>query len=121
MDLAAVLLIWVSLGIPWKWKKFKGGYQLDWIGYYIDFETYYLGISVKRAEWLVNWCDKTVAEKKTRVADLRAVLGRLCFALGALEYLRPFTVPIYSWVAAGGGWPCLPPLVGLFPAQVYRR
>jgi len=34
--------------------------------------------------------------------DLEAVLGRLCFAVAPLEFLRPFLAPIYAWMAAIG-------------------
>ena len=102
MDLAVVLLLWVALGVPWKWKKFRGGFKAEWIGYHVDFDHYVLGISPRRADWLACWCERTVREKEARVEDLRAVMGRLVFALGALEYLRPFCAPILSWVAVAG-------------------
>ena len=35
-----------------------------------------------------------------RIADMSAVLGRLSFALTALNHLRPFLGPIFAWVAA---------------------
>ena len=52
VDLAGVLLLWVALGVPWKWKKFRGGFEAEWIGYQIDFDRLSLGISPRRAEWL---------------------------------------------------------------------
>ena len=36
------------------------------------------------------------------MADFVAVLGRLCFAMGPLEYLRPFIAPLFAWAAAVG-------------------
>ena len=36
------------------------------------------------------------------MADFVAVLGRLCFAMGPLEYLRPFVAPLFAWAAAVG-------------------
>eukprot|EP00974_Lingulodinium_polyedra_P131959 11219795-Lingulodinium_polyedra.AAC.1 len=36
------------------------------------------------------------------LADLSAVLGRVCFALGPLDSARPFLAPIYSWYVAVG-------------------
>jgi hypothetical protein len=38
----------------------------------------------------------------TDMQDFAAVLGRLCFAMGPLEYLRPFIAPLFSWSAAVG-------------------
>ena len=36
------------------------------------------------------------------MADFTAVLGRLCFAMGPLEYLRPFIAPLFARAAAVG-------------------
>ena len=36
------------------------------------------------------------------LADFAAVLGRLTFALGVLEYSRPFVAPLFAWSAAVG-------------------
>ena len=36
------------------------------------------------------------------LADLEGVLGRMAFAVGPLDHVRPFLAPIYSWSAAVG-------------------
>ena len=58
-----------------------------------------VNISERRADWLVSWLSKAACEKRVCVADLRAVLGRLSFALTALGHLRPFLGPVYAWIA----------------------
>ena len=88
------------LGVPFSWKKFKGGTELDWIGYWMDVRASRFGVSLKRATWLSSWLRARVAEGRVDMRDLEAVLGRLCFAVGPLEFLRPFLAPIYAWVAA---------------------
>ena len=88
------------IGIPFRWEKFRGGTEINWIGYWIDFRAFRLGISLSRAEWLTDWLRCRVKEGRVDVQDLEAVLGRLCFALAPLEFLRPFLAPIYAWVAA---------------------
>ena len=41
-----------------------------------------------------------VAAGVVDMADFKAVVGRLGFALGALDYLKPFVSPLYSWAAS---------------------
>ena len=122
IDLAGVLLLWVALGVPWKWRKFRGGFEAEWIGYHVDFSDHVLGISARRAEWLALWCEKTVEEKRTRLEDLRAVMGRLGFSLGALEYLRPIQrADIRVGCSSRKRWDGGPPMVHPLPALIHRR
>jgi len=90
------------IGIPFRWKKFRGGTEINWIGYWIDVRAFRLGISEKRAAWLANWLRVQVEAGRVDMQDLEAVLGRLCFAVAPLEFLRPFLAPIYAWMAAIG-------------------
>ena len=46
-DLGAMLLIWMALGTPWKWRKFRGGFACSGVGYWVDFDRYQLGLEVK--------------------------------------------------------------------------
>ena len=39
-------------------------------------------------------------EGKVGLRDLTSVLGRLCFAMGPLEHLRPVVAPLFAWTAA---------------------
>ena len=100
LDLGALILVWMALGVPWKWRKFRGGYRQTWIGYLVDSDTFVLGISESRAEWMQNWIRKTISEGTVDVNDLRAVLGRIGFMLGVLDYLKPFVIPLFAWVAS---------------------
>ena len=86
------------IGIPFRWKEFKGGTEINWIGYWIDVRSF----REKRAAWLVNWLRAQLKEGRVDMQNLEAVLGRLCFAVAPVEYLRPFLAPIYAWVAAIG-------------------
>jgi hypothetical protein len=101
--LCGMLIFFLSaLGVPWRWDKGRGGTEVDWIGYWVDLWKGRLGISVKRAQWLSQWMAKQTSEGATDMADFVAVLGRLCFAMGPLEYLRPFISPLFAWAAAVG-------------------
>ena len=98
----ALLYFLVALGVPWRWDKCRGGTQVDWIGYWLDLWKGQLGISERRAQWLAKWLAKQTGAGVTNMADFTAVLGRLCFAMGPLEYLRPFIAPLFAWAAAVG-------------------
>ena len=88
------------LGVPFSWKKFRGGTELSWIGYWSDFRAFRLGVSQARADWVVKWIQGRLDEGRVDINDFTAVLGRLCFAMGPLEYARPFLAPLYAWVGA---------------------
>ena len=53
LDILKVLLFWVMVGTPFSWKKVRGGLSLDWIGYWLDYSRFELGISESRAGWLI--------------------------------------------------------------------
>ena len=97
VDLGAMLLIWEALGTPWKWRKFRGGFSNSWIGYWVDFDKYEIGISETRAAWIIGWIAKALKAGSVEMADFRAVLGRIGFAVGALDFLKPFLSPLYAW------------------------
>ena len=98
--IVVALLFMVVLGVPFSWHKCKGGTQVEWVGYYVDLEQKSVGISEKRADWICNWVETTVAAGVVKLHDFSAVLGRLSFAMAAIEHLRPFLGPLYAWSAA---------------------
>ena len=83
---------------------------MQWIGYEIDFSNHHIGISAERAAWLVRWMKGRLEEGKVDADDLRAVLGRLSFSMGVLEYAKPFLAPVFAWCSAlpTGTKPTLP-------------
>ena len=95
-----VIFFFVLLGLPFSWRKFKGGGEFCWVGLELNLRESKLGLSVQRAQWLIQWLTKTTAADCVKIADVSAVLGRLSFALTALGHLRPFLGPVYAWVAS---------------------
>jgi hypothetical protein len=93
------LFLWELLGTPIKWSKCRGGFEMEWLGYWLDYGRFRLGISEARAQWLVKWITETLARGAVLVSNLSAALGRLGFAAGVLEWDRPFLGPIYAWSA----------------------
>ena len=123
VDVGALIFLWVALGVPWKWKKWRGGHTVQWIGYTIDYEKYTVGISGERARWLTEWMEKVVKEGMVSTEDFRAVLGRLSFSMGVLEYLKPFLSPLFAWISAlpYGGRTSLPWSVSFVLAFLCRE
>ena len=48
-------LFLATLGYPFKWAKTRGGFRVEWLGMETEYPTYKLGLSLKRATWLVDW------------------------------------------------------------------
>ena len=100
--LGGIIFFWTAVGIPLRWDKSRGGTEVEWIGFFCDYWGSRLGISLKRATWLIDWMRKQVAARSADMADFTAVLGRLCFTMGPLDVLRPFVTPLYKWAAVAG-------------------
>ena len=92
-----LLLAW---GMPFKWKKFRGGYEVSWVGFGICFKSYAMGLTEARATWVVNWCQRLVKTGTVDVGEMRSGLGRLSYAAQALIYEKAFLGLLYMWTAA---------------------
>ena len=73
--------------------------MLKLVGYELLLKEASLGITASRAAWLRAWMMKLVADKTARVSAFCEGLGRTAYVYGALEYDRPFLVPLYSFVS----------------------
>ena len=91
--------MWVLCGSPFSWGKCRGGLQVDWIGYWLDYATFSIGISEARCHWLIRWAESILQCGTLLVRGLAEGLGRLGFATGILEWGRPFLAPLYSLVS----------------------
>ena len=61
---------------------------------------YKLGLSKRRAAWLVEWLRGKVAAGKVSAKEMSQGLGRLGFAATALDWERPFLGPLHALSAA---------------------
>jgi hypothetical protein len=111
--LLLAVLLWEMVGAPFSWGKTSGGMSTEWVGYWLDYAKFELGVTEKRARWLKEWLDTVVDGRPVLVRALTEGLGRLAFATGVLEWGRPFLGPLFSWVSAvpGGSYLPLPPMV----------
>ena len=55
---------------------------------------YRLGLTKKRADWLVNWLREVLRIGSVMARDMSQKLGRLGFAAIALDWERPFLGPL---------------------------
>ena len=95
------LLVLVLIRLPISWKKVRGGPEVEWIGYLVDVGRFELGITASRAAWINRWLTDKVAEGRMQLGELREGLGRIGFAAGPIEHIRPFLGPLYAWASAG--------------------
>ncbi|CAE8658280.1 unnamed protein product, partial [Polarella glacialis] len=99
-DIMLAIFFLRLLGVPMSWKKFHGGLQYEWVGYWSDLRHRRLGISKGRADWLVRWMSKALVAGSVCIEEFKSVLGRMGFAMRALETFRPFLGPLYAWSSA---------------------
>ena len=97
------------------WKKFRGGLELDFVGFFTDYGRFELGLSEKRAAWVMQVLRGLVENKYVITGYAFAELvGRLGFASQAVPWIRPLLAPLYAWGSKfkGGTVSRVPDLVG---------
>ena len=67
------------LGTPMKWRKVRGGVQVEWVGYLIDYARFEMGITESRAKWCTTWLRDKVRERRVALGELRE--GLVCWSL----------------------------------------
>ena len=60
-------LFLATLGYPCKWAKTRGGFRVEWLGMETEYPTYKLGLSLKRATWLVEWLRLLAPTRKLKL------------------------------------------------------
>ena len=100
--IAAVLafVAMAAVGAPFKWSKQRGGFTTEWVGITVNYPSYEMGLSTRRAAWIAGWIGELRARKEVSYREFAAGLGRLGFASLALPWERPFLGPLYAWAAA---------------------
>ncbi len=58
LSLWRFLVIMEMVGIPFSYHKFRGGFQSDYVGFWMDYAKFELGLSEKRSAWLVNFVNE---------------------------------------------------------------
>ncbi|CAE8719608.1 unnamed protein product [Polarella glacialis] len=122
-SLLLLFLILEVFDVPVSWKKVKGGFSLDWIGYPIDVKGFHVGFKVKKVEWVQKWVEERLRDGGVLGRIMKSGVGRLCFLVGVLEHVKPFLGPLFAWNAklAGGSFVALPPAVRLLLTWIVRK
>ena len=101
LHLWMVVAAYEALGTPFSYRKFSGGLQTEFVGYWLDFKGCRLGISAKRGRWLLEFIEEM--SKSNRTVSMRRFgefLGRLGFVARVLVWLKAHLAPLYSWASA---------------------
>ena len=94
--LVVFFLLCFSCQVPLSWNKTAGGDTVTWVGFELLLHSSQLGISARRAEWLIRWAREVT--NSTYIEMIRCVEGlcRIEDVAGALEFGRPFLGPLSS-------------------------
>lgn len=96
-----LVIFWLTVaGVPFSWKKFRGGLELDYVGYWTCLDLRLVGLSEGRADWIRKWIARILAAGRVHTGEFAQVLGRLSFGFSAVDLLRPFLGPCYAWSSA---------------------
>ena len=75
------------------YPKFRGGFQLDYVGFWMDYSRFELGLSEKRANWLIKFVEDLRNDGwLTNVKQYQEFHGRLGFATQVLPWLKRYRV-----------------------------
>ena len=107
MALIQLAFLWLLeiIGLQLSWKKCRGGYEFNWVGYHLLLRSFRIGLSESRAAWIIKWVTSLLAARRCHVGEFAEALGRLGFAVEALEYEKPFLAPLYKFAAVHGSAP----------------
>ncbi|CAE8607179.1 unnamed protein product, partial [Polarella glacialis] len=100
ISILVTIAVWLMVGTPLAWHKFRGGLATDWVGYYLDMQTFAVGISLARAQWLTRWAGQVHQDGMADMRRFAEALGRMGFATHVLLWAKPFLAPLYAWSAA---------------------
>ena len=101
--IVALFMFLDVMEVPLSWRKTRGGFRVEWIGYTLDLDRWQVGVSAKKVQWLVHWALKMIEEGRMLGREFKAGVGRLGFLAGAISGVRPFLAPLYATSARVGG------------------
>ena len=100
------LVLWMALaayelvGTPFAYHKFRGGLEVEFVGYCLSYKHSCAGISPKRTSWVMCWIDEVKGNNWfVQGRRLHEFLGRLNFVARVLTWIKPFLSPIFAFNA----------------------
>ena len=94
LALLVFFLLCEVLVCPLSWNETNGGTVTNWGGFELLLKEHALGLTERRAAWVVKWARETAAAKVIHVRSFEEALGKMVFATGAPELLRSFLAPL---------------------------
>ena len=107
---AAILsCIWmlVVLQVPLSWRKSRARKIYFWLGLEINRRDWMLGISERRAAWLLSWYDRVMKAGMILMRELREALGRMTFLYGTLVQDKAFMAPLFAFLKTHAPGACV--------------
>ena len=88
--LVTIIFYYSARGSPFAWKKFSGGLVCKWVGFELTLAERALGLTERRAQWIISWVSRTVDASDVRMAAFVCVpcASQLPSALGAAVCLE---------------------------------
>ena len=74
-------------------RRLRGGFRVERLGMETDYPGHQLGLSKKRAGWLVEWLRDKTTRGRVSAKEFSLGLGRLGFAAIALDWEPPLPRP----------------------------
>ena len=99
LHLWMMLALMCMQGTRFSGHKWRGGLQVDWVGYWVDYTRFHIGISEKRCAWIL--ASISSLERADWLVDVwryHELRGRLGFMSQVLMWIRPFQAPGYAWL-----------------------
>ena len=100
------LVLWMAsaayelVGTPVAYHKFRGGLEVEFVGYFLSYTHSCAGISPKRTSWVIGWIDEVKSNNWfVQGRRLHGFLGRLNFVARVLTWIKPFLSPIFAFNA----------------------
>ena len=101
LNLWVWLLAFEMVGTPLGCHKFKGGFESEFVGFQLRYDSCEVSISLRRGDWLRNWIREAASKEYVVVTrNFAEFLGRLGFVSPLLVLLKPHLAPLCSWAAA---------------------
>ncbi|CAE7249029.1 unnamed protein product [Symbiodinium sp. CCMP2592] len=67
-NLVMWFVLYLALGTPFSFKKFRGGFKVPFVGFELDYRSWQVGMSDSRGAWIVSWI-KDARTKRFVVQD----------------------------------------------------
>ena len=78
------------VGLPFSFHKFRGGFQMDFVGFWIDYARFEIGMSERRVAWLVGFVEELIANNwlihMRRFQEFHGRLTWFCCSSASLDW-----------------------------------